>query len=235
MCGRYEISSDPRVIAARWQAGFDAAAPQRAAPRLDVRPTQDVPVIALDRDGARKLVMMRWGLVPPWTKPGDDGRPEPVKLSTINARADKLQDSKLYGPAFTKGHRCLIAADAFFEWTGEKGHKTKHRIRPTPSNRLARLPFAMAGLWSSWRPKGSDAAPLLSCTIITVPAPAADSAAGAYAGIHDRMPAILPDDAVALWLGETASSEAELADLLQPWGGALEVSPPSPISAGATE
>ena len=42
----------------------------------------------------------------------------------------------------------------------------------------------MAGLWSTWRPKGEskDTAPLLSCTIITT------DAAGPLADIHDRMP-----------------------------------------------
>ena len=42
----------------------------------------------------------------------------------------------------------------------------------------------MAGLWSTWRPKGEskDTAPLLSCTIITT------DSAGPLADIHDRMP-----------------------------------------------
>lgn len=217
MCNRYGLNGTRDMVASRFGL-LDAGADW--SPDDDIRPTNTIPVIALDHNGRRKMVQMRWGLVPPWTKPTEDGGLGKIDLTTFNARDDKLAISKLYGPPFHKGHRCLIPATSFFEWTGPKGHKTKHRIRPLPSNRLPDSIFAMAGLWSAWRAKPGDD-PLLSCTIITVPA-----AESAYARIHDRMPAIMPDDDIPMWLGEALSNEGELTALLQPWAGTLDIDPP---------
>ena len=100
----------------------------------------------------------------------------------INARAEKVTTS----PAFrnsAKGKRCLVPMDGWYEWrpraTGKKAPKTPFYMYGADGE-----PLFMAGLWSTWRPKGApkDSAPLLSCTIITT------DAAGPLAEIHDRMP-----------------------------------------------
>ena len=58
----------------------------------------------------------------------------------------------------------------------------------------------MAGLWSTWRPKGApkDSPPLLSCTIITT------DAAGPLAEIHDRMPLTISASDWDRWLDPDA-------------------------------
>jgi putative SOS response-associated peptidase YedK len=58
----------------------------------------------------------------------------------------------------------------------------------------------MAGLWSTWRPKDGpkDAAPLLSCTIITT------DSAGPLAEIHDRMPLTISEADWDRWLDPDA-------------------------------
>ena len=59
----------------------------------------------------RELVLMRWGLVPSFTKQLSD-----VKgISTINARAETVQTSPVWRGPFRK-RRCLVPADGFSEW-----------------------------------------------------------------------------------------------------------------------
>jgi putative SOS response-associated peptidase YedK len=53
--------------------------------------------------------------------------------------------------------------------------------------------LAFAGLWESW---GSGADRVLTCTVVTT------ASHGALAGVHDRMPLVLPRDRWSSWLGE---------------------------------
>jgi putative SOS response-associated peptidase YedK len=66
-------------------------------------------------------------------------------------------------------------------------------------------PLFMAGLWSVWKP-AKDAAPLLSCTIITTDAP------GELAQIHDRMPLVVPERDWDRWLDPDAEIDQDLLD-----------------------
>jgi len=87
-----------------------------------------------------------------------------------------------------------------------------------------RRPFAFAGLWTWWRPKGApDAERLATCTIITTTANAQ------VAPVHDRMPVMLVDDASrAAWLDRSLDFAA-VRDLLAPLpDGLLTVAPANP-------
>lgn len=59
------------------------------------------------------------------------------------------------------------------------------------------------GLWERWH--GSDGAPLETYSIVTLPA------AGSIAGLHDRMPLILPAALQRDWLHGDATQAAALA------------------------
>ena len=149
---------------------------------------------------------MRWGLIPPWAKAGADGAPEGKGPLLINARADKITSS----PAFrssAKSKRCLIPMDGYYEWrVNSDGAGEKSRKTPFFMYREDGEPLFMAGLWSVWRgPKDQkDAAPLLSCTIITTDAP------GELAEIHDRMPLVVPEHDWDRWLNPDAPVDEEL-------------------------
>jgi len=204
MCGRIAITTDMRTYAARFGIEDEV---QRAVPRLNIKPTETLPIVALGADGQRKFVPARWWLVPHWSKT------EKLDGPTFNARAESIAQKPTWKPSFDaqggRGGRCLIPWDAFYEWSGPKGQRQAHTISLRPSNRYT----AFAGLWAAWRPPeaGRDEPPMISCAIITVPANAA------IAKIHDRMPAILDQEAWPLWLSEQAHNDRELLDLLQPY------------------
>ena len=178
MCGRYSLTSAPEAM----RQLFDLDGPLlNLQPRYNIAPTQDAPIIRAADGGKRELAMLRWGLVPSWSKDGPDSG-----YSMINARAETVADKPAYRSAF-RDKRCLVPADGFYEW--KKVGKEKQPFRFTMADGA---PFLLAGLWDRWRrPDGSD---LQSFTIIvTTPNPL-------VAQVHDRMPVILDRAGAAQWL-----------------------------------
>ncbi len=189
MCGRYMITSSFEAMARLFDADLDLAANMIGdAPRPNVSPTEAIPVVTA-ADGRRRLSAMRWGLVPPWYKTASGG---PL---LINARAESVATK----PAFAKAvreRRCLIPANGFYEWQGEKGAKLPFSIRP-PEGAMGGGLFAFAGLWENWR--GQPTAAIVTCAANATLAP-----------IHERMPVVLAAEDYALWLGEAGHGAARL-------------------------
>ncbi len=119
----------------------------------------------------------------------------------INARSEGVTDR----PAFRhllRSRRCLIPADAFYEWAKAGTGKIPHRIRRKDGS-----PFAFAGLWDAWGAR--DGSVLETCTILTT------VANDVVAPIHDRMPVILDGKDHGRWLSREARVE-DLLPLLRP-------------------
>jgi putative SOS response-associated peptidase YedK len=64
MCGRFGATFQYREIKVRWNLYGDLAS---FAPRYNIAPSQDVPVI-VRHEGRNELKPMRWGLVPSWAQ-----------------------------------------------------------------------------------------------------------------------------------------------------------------------
>jgi putative SOS response-associated peptidase YedK len=191
VCGRYTLATPgPADIRARFPVG--EAAPIRR--RFNVAPGDDVLAITADRDGAPRGELLRWGLVPSWSKGPGAG------LKMINARVETVAER----PAFRRGferYRCLVLADGFYEWRRQPG-APKQPFHITPAEGGV---FAFAGLWSVWYPEEGEK--LRSCTILTT------TPNEAIASLHDRMPVILAPEAEERWL-DPSTPRAELFELL---------------------
>lgn len=121
------------------------------------------------------LQAAKWGLIPSWSKATAKFKP------LINARTETISEKPSFRAAFKK-RRCLIPADGFYEWPLESDKKAPVRIT------LKGAPlFAFAGLYEDWT--SPEDIVIRTCTIITVPANQK------IATIHDRMPAILLNEA----------------------------------------
>ncbi len=191
MCGRFTLIKTGEVVAEL----FELADTPDLSPRYNIAPTQPVAAVVCDAPSApRRLVNLRWGLIPTWAKDPTVGSP------MINARADTIATKPSFRSAFKK-RRCLIVADGFYEWQKVNGGKQPQYI--TMSDRD---PFAFAGLWEHWR--GSDGQDIYSCTIITT------EPNELMKPLHDRMPVILPRDAYASWLDPNNTSASDLQSLL---------------------
>jgi putative SOS response-associated peptidase YedK len=193
MCGRYRLARKKEILAEYFDAGDDVD----WAPRYNVAPSQDVPVIRQDATRPiRSVSLMRWGLIPWWAKDAKAG------FKMINARAESVAEK----PAFREplqSMRCLVPADGFFEWAKEG--KTKS---PYCFARADDSVFAFAGLWDRWKSPNGDL--LHSCSIITTTANAL------VRGIHDRMPVILERDNYDLWLDPGFTKTESVIELLNP-------------------
>ena len=200
MCGRYTLHTEKEALAERFD--FDPAALAALPPRYNVAPTDSVLTVRAAGEG-REPRLMRWGLVPWFAK--EIG----AQALMINARLETLAEKPAFKDSL-RARRCLIPADGFFEWQSASGPR-KHRL-PHFVGRGDGEPFAMAGLFAEWRPKGQLLEEiLLSCAIVTTAANAA------VASLHDRMPVILPRGAEARWLDPTLDGDTEaLLALLAP-------------------
>jgi putative SOS response-associated peptidase YedK len=125
MCGRYYSLFDKQQVAEHFHVRRTADNVGIIAPNYNVAPGDPQPVIRRSRDtGERELVMMRWGIVPWFAK----SELEFKKLSTINAKSDRLTDSKMWREPFAK-RRCLVPASGLYEWP-----KPGHAISDTYSD-----------------------------------------------------------------------------------------------------
>ncbi|WP_067929356.1 SOS response-associated peptidase [Alicyclobacillus shizuokensis] len=191
MCGRFtQAFEDWSEVLAYFQViadGFSWPA------RYNVAPTQDVPVIVADGN-RRRIGPLSWGLVPRFATPK---RP-PVR--PINARAETLLDSRWFRPLLAR-RRCAVPVDSFYEWRQDTKQPLRIRLRQRPV-------FALAGIYDTFT--GPDGRKVSSFAIVTC-APNEFMAA-----IHNRMPVILDDSALAAWLDAGLTDADVAASLLRP-------------------
>ena len=191
MCGRFTLRCPAKEVADLFSV-LDMPA---LTVRYNIAPSQ--PVLCVGQNaGKRAAGFMRWGLVPEWAGDPEGG----TKL--INARAETVASKDTFRDAFRK-RRCLIPADAFYEWKAEGRGK-----QPYLFQRPDGKPFAIAGLWERWLP--ANGPQLLTCCLITTtPNTVAKQ-------VHNRMPVVFTEEgAFAAWLDPKATP-ADLQPLLKP-------------------
>ena len=196
MCGRFARKSTQEVLA-DW-FGVELEDMPWFAPSFNVAPQSTQPIVRLNRDcGNREFALLRWGLVPFWAKDAKFG------YSTINARAEEAASKPAFREALKK-RRCLVPADAFYEWMKPNAKlKIPYAIALTSGE-----PCAFAGLWESWRPP--EGPPLETFTILTTDPNEVTEP------FHNRMPVILEPKDYDRWLEPGDPNRAPI-DLLRPY------------------
>lgn len=193
MCGRItqHLSSDE--IAALFGAEPLVDLP---GGRYNVAPTQMVMVVR-EEEQRRVVVAQRWGLIPPWA---DSPR---IGARLINARGETVAEKPSFRSAF-KRQRCIVPAEAFYEWRRDGSGKVPHAVV-----RRDGQPLSLAGLWSSWRDPASGEE-LPTFTIVTT------AANETIRPLHERMPVILPEAVWDTWLDPSFQDVPFLQALLRP-------------------
>jgi len=180
VCGRYTLATpNPADVRSRFPIGESIEIRRR----FNVAPGDEVLAVTTDREGNPRGELLRWGLVPSWSKTPDTG------LKMINARVETVAERAAFRRAFER-YRCLIVADGFYEWRRRPvGPKQAFHITRTDGGM-----FAFAGLWSIWHDDDNEGHTLRTCTILTT------AANSAIASLHDRMPVILAAGTESAWL-----------------------------------
>src|SRR3954462_12937460 len=93
MCGRFTLRTSLNVLISEFQLDVSSAYHQLLLePRYNIPPTVDIPVIRQAK--TRYLSMMRWGLLPSWTK-------DPKKAPLLNnAHAETVTEKHSFRAAF---------------------------------------------------------------------------------------------------------------------------------------
>lgn len=218
MCGRFALYADYDTLLKRFDIEETAIGQAAYEERYNVAPSQEILAIISDGQNNR-LGTLRWGLIPPWAKD------QKIGYKMINARGETAAEKPSFRHAFKK-KRCLIPANAFYEWKKDASGK-KPMLIHLAQDEL----FAFAGLWETWKsPEGKT---IHSCTILTT------GPNELMADIHDRMPVILTKKAERVWLDPEIQDPEVLKELIKPYASgelqAYEVSEAvnSPKNEGA--
>ena len=193
MCGRFVGYRNLEELMGHFPIDVTDA---QVTPNYNVAPTQEILAIVRYEE-QNHLEYLKWGLVPFWAKDKTIGN------RLINARSETAATKPSFRNAFKK-RRCLILADGFYEWKGEKGQKQPMLLTLPDGN-----PFAFAGLWEIWDNKDKEQTPYRSCTILT------RAASESVIPIHNRMPVILKPEAFDTWLDPDNRDINSLLEIIQ--------------------
>jgi len=200
MCGRYRLTAKERYLRDHFGLDDDPT----WTPRWNIAPTQQAPIIRQDaKEPRRTFSLARWGLIPYWAKDRSIG------AKAINAMSESAAEKPTFREAM-KQRRCLVPADAFYEWK-KLGPKEK---QPYSIGLRDDSTFAFAGLWERWRDP-ADKSVVETFTILTI------QPNSLVADVYDRMPVILSADDYDLWLDPGVNDPVRVADCLKPFDARL--------------
>lgn len=166
MCGRFTLTlPDFEALAALVGATASPRLAARYRRRWNIAPS-DAHWIVIPSGPTRSLVPASWGFTE-------------RKLPLLRAEAAGKQ---AMSRAAFGGQRCLVPADGFYEWTGEKGERVPYWFRSAHGT-----PLLFGALYE-------DSADGARFAILTT------SANATVAKVHDRMPLIIPRDDIDTWL-----------------------------------
>jgi putative SOS response-associated peptidase YedK len=192
MCGRYASFRPPEAIARLFRTGDPL-------PNVDatwnLAPSQDALVVRRHPEtGERRLNLLRWGLLPHFTKDPAHARRPPALPRRDGGDVGHVQGRLRSAPVPGAG-RCVLRVEG----------RVQGGKQPFAIARVDGQPMAFAGLWEGFRWPDGDVT--RTFTIITTDANAK------LAELHDRMPVVLEEADWSVWLGE---AEGDPKLLLRP-------------------
>jgi len=138
MCGRYRRRSDKQRIAEAFHVGAGLEEVY-LDPEDDVAPGSIQPVVLANQSGEREIALMRWGFKLP-------------DRHLFTARSEGIDTANFWKDSFSQ-RRCIIPADAIFEWQEvERGKKKPKYEVVIPGQE----PFGIAGVWKPWKNPKTD-------------------------------------------------------------------------------
>ena len=209
MCGRYALYGPVSRLRERFDAELEDF---ELTSRYNAAPMQWLPVVRQRPGGERVIHLLRWGLVPSWSKD------EAIATKTINARGESAAEKPAFRAAFRR-RRCIVPVSGFYEWQTVAGDKQPFYIHPVGAEF-----FALAGLWERWtRPRDGES--IDTFTIVTT------AAYAAMRQLHDRMPVILAPADYATWLSADTPPD-QVQALIRPCPEAMLAAYPVSTAVG---
>ena len=183
MCARFYLEEDERLlplIEEMNRSPLMALAPRDKSPWGERTPGSVAPAVAAARSGEKKTFPMQWGF---------EGR-----SLLINARAESAAEKPSFADAWMR-RRCAVPASWYFEWEHVTGPDGKRRV----GNRWRFQPGSGDIAWLCGLYRLTEGLPRF--VILT------REAAQGVRFVHDRMPLILPPEAVPAWISRDVKPE----------------------------
>jgi len=118
MCGRYRLTKRRLLEIENYYGVDDISDLDIWERQFNIPPTEMAPIV-FDSNGRRQLTASFWSLLSPRAKSLKDA----YKFSTFNAKAETLTQKPSFKYAFLK-QRCIVPAEAFYEWVGPKKERS---------------------------------------------------------------------------------------------------------------
>ncbi|MBC8554093.1 MAG: SOS response-associated peptidase [Candidatus Brocadiales bacterium] len=196
MCGRFVLEDIDEVFP-RFRLSGSEDLMGNIKPRYNIAPSHYAYIISRNARQENRLEMMKWGLIPSWSKDPKIGS------RMINARVETV-DIKPSFKNLLRTNRCLVPCSGFYEWKIIGTKKVPHYIG-LKNGRI----FCLAGLYDVW--KNSDGDDLKTFTIITT------RPNNTLKPIHNRMPVILHQEFEDQWLNTKIQNHDSVKRLLTPY------------------
>ncbi|MBS0289642.1 MAG: SOS response-associated peptidase [Proteobacteria bacterium] len=191
MPGRFALTYSKPFI----EKYFNIEIPFNLRPRYNISPTQNCLILCTE-DKIPQL--MHWGFSPFWNK---DNKFKEM----INARSESVQEKPMFRKAF-KEHRCVVIASGYYEWQEVVVDKEIIK-KPFYISIKDDKPLILAAIWD--RCEKENGLVQTGFTFLTT------SPNAFVKQYHLRMPVVIDDTNVELWLSEQASL-SELEKLFKP-------------------
>jgi len=150
-----------------------------------------------------RIKLLKWGLIPSWTKSIDDANV--IRYKTFNARSESIKQKPSFSSSF-RLKRCIVPVKGFFEWQHVGIEKIPWYIYHSENEILS-----IAGIYDDWIENNTGEV-FSTFSIITT------EANDLMAGIHNsgrRMPVILNKSAEKAWI-DLSTSQDDALGLLKP-------------------
>jgi putative SOS response-associated peptidase YedK len=234
MCGRSRIvygEAERTYLKALGVVGADDVAP--GCHYENFSPGQTCPVIVPQDDSTESshgsscrysLNSMVWGLI---TAAMLDSKPDHFKM--FNARMETVAEKISFKALLSKGQRCVMMCNGFYEWKTEAGVKQPYYVYDKSGR-----PLMMAALFgkalhkeksslSDMEKEGSRSSAFASDTFTVL----TSNACSKFDWLHDRQPiCLVNDEAVRQWLDPSIPASNMLAilsknDSIEAFGGSI--------------
>ncbi len=213
MCRRFSqfFSKEAREAFER-NFGVPPPEPPYSRPTFNIPPGVDIHTVLRDSENNNQVREMFWGLIPGFAK---EFKQHP-KLRLDLTRVEVFFDDKdNFRKDLLKSSRCLIPINCYFEWETRGKQKLPHKFELVDSPLLY-----LGGIYDIWR--RFDGVEFYSCSIVTM------NATDTLAKIHPRMPFVVDEKVIDMWLDKKFDNYEVLRMAIKPFADErMQVSPVS--------
>jgi len=186
--------------------------PPYSRPTFNIPPGVDIHTVLRDSESNNQVREMFWGLIPSFAKEFKQHPKHRLDLTRVEVFYDEKDN---FRKDLLKSSRCIIPINCYFEWETRGKQKLPHKFELVGSPLLY-----LGGIYDVWR--RFDGVEFYSCSVVTM------NATDRLAKIHPRMPFVVDEKVIDMWLDAKFDNYEVLLKAIHPFDeNQIQVSPVS--------